>query len=397
MDTQLSTLMRGIEEIISEDELKDLLALGRPLRIKAGFDPTAPDLHLGHTVLLNKLKQFQDFGHEIIFLVGDFTASIGDPSGKNVTRKPLDQAKIDENAKTYTDQIFQILDREKTRVVFNSSWMNKFSAADFVTLASRYTVARMLERDDFTKRYREGQGIAIHEFLYPLIQGYDSVALEADIEFGGTDQKFNLLMGRELQRQMGQKPQVVIMTPIIEGLDGVKKMSKSLNNYIAIKDSPIEMFGKIMSVSDELMWRYYDLLSFESAQSIDQLKKEAKEGANPRDIKVALAKEIVGRFHGEEKADQAYEEFVSRFKHGNLPDEVQEQTLAVEKEGMMIGTLLKESGLTKSVAEAMRMIKQGGVRIDGEKIENRELLLKSGETFVVQVGKRRFKKLTLTD
>jgi len=391
----IETIKRGTEEILLEQDLIDKLKTGKKLRIKAGFDPTAPDLHLGHTVLINKLRQFQLLGHEILFLIGDFTGMIGDPTGKNVTRKPLTQDQVLENAKTYKEQVFKILDPEKTKVVFNSEWMSKMSSAELIQLASRQTVARMLERDDFSKRYAANQPISIHEFLYPLIQGYDSVALEADVELGGTDQKFNLLMGRELQKIHNQTPQTVITLPILEGLDGVQKMSKSLNNYIGVADSPDDMFGKIMSVSDDLMWRYYELLSFESTDTINQYKKDIEAGTNPRDIKFILAKEIITRFHSEEQAQQAQQNFIDRFKKGLVPEDIDEFTMQSETEGLAIGYILKDAGLTKGTGEAIRMIKQGAVKLDGTKVTDTKLIVKSGSTYVLQVGKRKFAKVTI--
>ena len=391
----LSIIKRGAEEILVEDELIERLKLAKPMRIKAGFDPTAPDIHLGHTVLINKMRQFQDLGHEVIFLIGDFTGMIGDPSGKNITRKPLTREEVAENAKTYKEQIFKILDPDKTTIAFNSNWMDKQSAADLIKLAATHTVARMLERDDFHKRYTSGEAIAIHEFLYPLIQGYDSVELHADVELGGTDQKFNLLMGRELQKQAGQAPQIVITMPLIEGLDGVKKMSKSLNNYIGITEKPNDMFGKLMSISDDLMWRYIDLLSFRSQSTITQWRDDVVAGTNPRDIKIQLAEEIVERFHSLEAAKQAHEDFVARFRRNQIPEEMPEVTLATPEEGLRIANLLKEGGLTSSTSEALRMITQGAVRIDGERIEDKNLILTSGTTHDYQVGKRRFARITL--
>ena len=391
----LQQIKRGTEEILVESELVERLASGRPLRVKAGFDPTAPDLHLGHTVLLNKLRQFQDLGHEAIFLIGDFTGMIGDPTGKNVTRKPLTRDEVIENAKTYEQQIFKILDPEKTLVMFNSSWMSEMSAADLIQLAAKHTVARMLERDDFSKRYRSGQPIAIHEFLYPLVQGYDSVALKADVELGGTDQKFNLLVGRQLQEAYGQKPQVVLTMPILEGLDGVQKMSKSLGNYIGIDEPPDEMFGKLMSISDELMWRYFELLSFRPLDEIEALRQEIAGGRNPRDVKFELAREIVARFHSEADAERARQNFVARFQKGALPDDMPEVSLDVPAEGIPVANLLKEAGLTSSTSEALRMIQQGAVRIDGQRIEDRKLVLPPGGSHVCQVGKRRFARVRL--
>ena len=396
VETQLPEIERGAEEILVADDLRAKLALGRPLRIKAGFDPTAPDLHLGHTVLINKLRQFQDLGHEAIFLIGDFTGMIGDPSGKNATRPPLTPEEVAANADTYKEQVFKILDPDKTRVVFNSEWMGKKDAADMIRLASSSTVARMLERDDFSKRYASNQPIAIHEFLYPLVQGYDSVALEADVELGGTDQKFNLLMGRQLQQAAGQKPQVVLTMPLLEGLDGVNKMSKSMNNYVGITDAPDEMFGKIMSVSDELMWRYFELLSFRPLAEIDGLRSRIKNGDNPRDIKFELAEELVARFHDQAAADKARESFVSRFRKNEIPDEMPELTLDCGAAGVLgIAHLLHQAGLVSSTSEAFRMIKQGAVRLDGERVSDKALELAAGQTHIVQVGKRRYARVGL--
>ncbi len=397
LQESLDLIKRGCEEILLESALVDKLKQGRPLRIKAGFDPTAPDLHLGHTVLINKLRQFQDLGHEVMFLIGDFTGMIGDPTGKNSTRPPLTRDEVIENAKSYEQQIFKILEPEKTLVMFNSSWMNGMSAADLIQLAARHTVARMLERDDFHKRYTGGAAIAIHEFLYPLIQGYDSVAMKADVELGGTDQKFNLLVGRELQKQYGQEPQVVITMPILEGLDGVQKMSKSLGNYIGISDPAEDMFGKLMSVSDELMWRYLELLSFRPMSEIESWRKQVDEGVNPRDIKIRLAEELVARFHGSEAAVKAHEAFVSRFRHGALPENPPRVVLNVDSDSLPIANLLKDAGLTSSTSEALRMIKQGAVRIDGERIEERGLAIPSGSTHVFQVGKRRVAEVQLQE
>ncbi len=394
LDT-LSILRRGTEEIISEETLEKRLASGRPLRVKAGFDPTAPDLHLGHTVLLNKLKSFQDLGHEILFLIGDFTGMIGDPTGKNVTRKPLTKAQIKENALSYEEQIFKILDPDRTQVVFNSTWMDAMNTSQLIELAARHTVARMLERDDFSKRYKGGQPIAIHEFLYPLIQGYDSVELKADVELGGTDQKFNLLVGRQLQESYGQSPQVVITMPILEGLDGVQKMSKSLGNYVAIADTPNEMFGKLMSISDTLMWRYFELLSFRPVEEIKNWRIQCDQGANPRDCKVKLALEIVERFHSQSLAASALEAFEARFKRGALPDDIELQRMQVPEEGYPIANLLKDSGLTGSTSESYRVLKQGGVRINGDKVSDSKLKLLQGTTQVYQVGKRKFAKVEL--
>jgi len=392
----LEQIKRGAHEILLESALVERLNEGRSLRIKAGFDPTAPDLHLGHTVLLNKLRQFQDLGHEAIFLIGDFTGMIGDPSGKNVTRKPLSRDEVIENAETYETQIFKILDPEKTLVMFNSSWMNKMDAADLIQLAARHTVARMLERDDFSKRYSSGQPIAIHEFIYPLVQGYDSVALKADVELGGTDQKFNLLVGRQLQEAYGQAPQVVLTMPILEGLDGVQKMSKSLNNYIGIAELPDDMFGKLMSISDELMWRYFELLSFRSLAEIGKLRREMDEGRNPRDIKFELGRELVARFHSQSDADRARDNFIARFQKGALPEDMPEVSLAAGDEGIPIANALKDAGLTPSTSEALRMIRQGAVRIDGERVSDPKLLLVAGTSCICQVGKRRFAQVVIS-
>lgn len=390
----LAEIQRGAEEILVESELIEKLETGRPLRIKAGFDPTAPDLHLGHTVLLNKLKQFQDLGHEILFLIGDFTGMIGDPTGKNITRKPLTSEQVKENAKSYQEQVFKILDPLKTTVVFNSDWMNKMSSADMIRLASHHTVARMLERDDFSKRYKGGQPIAIHEFLYPLIQGYDSVELEADVELGGTDQKFNLLMGRELQKAYGKPQQSILTMPILEGLDGVQKMSKSLNNYIGINDNPKDIFGKIMSISDDLMWRYIDLLSFRTLAEIQQWKDDVSKGQNPIEIKKDFAEEIVARFHSEQEGIQARSGFDNQFKKGQIPDDIDEITLTVGSDGLALANVLKDAGLTSSTSEAFRMIKQGAVKIDGQKIEDKNLVIIQNEEHIFQVGKRKFAKIS---
>ena len=392
----LAELLRGTHEVLLETELVKKLAENRPLRIKAGFDPTAPDLHLGHTVLINKLKQFQDAGHEILFLIGDFTGMIGDPTGKNVTRKPLSREDVENNAKTYQDQIFKILDPAKTTVMFNSTWMNAMSSAELIQLAAKNTVARMLERDDFHKRFTNNQSIAIHEFLYPLIQGYDSVAMKADVELGGTDQKFNLLMGRQLQEAFGQKSQVVMTMPILEGLDGVQKMSKSLNNYIGIADAPGEMFGKIMSISDELMWRYFELLSFRPMSEIAKFNEECQNGANPRDYKFKLAQEIIARFHDETAAVKALENFEARFQRGAIPDEMPEIELKIDGESLGIANLLKEANLTASTSEAIRMINAGAVKIDGEKVENPKLEISADSQHVYQVGKRKFARVKIT-
>ncbi len=393
---ELRELKRGADEVLIESELVERLKLGRPLRVKAGFDPTAPDLHLGHTVLLNKLRQFQDIGHEAIFLIGDFTGMIGDPTGKNATRQPLTRDDVIENARTYEEQIYRILEPEKTLVMFNSSWMNQMDSAGLVQLAAKHTVARMLERDDFQKRYGSGQPISIHEFLYPLIQGYDSVALKSDVELGGTDQKFNLLVGRELQKHYGQKQQVVLTMPLLEGLDGVQKMSKSLGNYIGITESADEMFGKVMSVSDELMWRWFELLSFRPMAEIGRWRKEVSEGANPRDVKFRLAGEIVERFHDRASAEKALENFVARFQKGAIPDEMPEVILTAVDGGIGIAHALKGASLTGSTSEAFRMIKQGAVRVDGQRVEDRDLQLSAGMTHVVQVGKRRYARVTIS-
>jgi len=392
----LATILRGADEVLVEAELVKKLAEGRPLRIKAGFDPTAPDLHLGHTVLINKLKQFQDLGHEVLFLIGDFTGMIGDPTGKNVTRKPLTREAVLANAQTYQEQIFKILDPDKTQVMFNSTWMNAMSPAEFIQLAAKHTVARMLERDDFNKRFKGGQAIAIHEFLYPLIQGYDSVAMKADVELGGTDQKFNLLMGRHLQEIYGQKPQVVLTMPILEGLDGVQKMSKSLNNYIGIADAADDMFGKIMSISDELMWRYFELLSFRPMSEINQWAQDCKDGANPRNYKVKLAQEIIARFHDDAAAVKALDNFEARFQRGAIPDDIEEVELTVAGESYAIPAILRDAGLTASTSEAIRMINQGAVKLDGEKVSDTKLEIAVNSEHVYQVGKRKFAKIKLT-
>ncbi|AUL99437.1 tyrosine--tRNA ligase [Rhodocyclaceae bacterium] len=391
----LALIKRGAEEILVEAELVEKLKSGRPLRVKAGFDPTAPDLHLGHTVLINKMRHFQELGHHVLFLIGDFTGMIGDPSGKNATRPPLTREQILENAKTYQDQVFKILDPERTEICFNSEWMSRLGAAGMIRLASRSTVARMLERDDFAKRYANEQPIAVHEFLYPLCQGYDSVAMKADVELGGTDQKFNLLMGRELQKHEGQAPQTVVMMPLLEGLDGVNKMSKSLGNYIGIAEPPREIFGKLMSISDQLMWRYYELLSFRAASEIDRLRSQVEEGRNPRDVKVMLAQELVARFHGPAAAEDALRDFEARFQRGAIPEEMPEVRVQVGNEGKPIFQVLKQAGLTGSTSEAMRMIDQGGVKLNGERVEDKALVLKAGETVVLQVGKRKFASVVL--
>ena len=395
LEDSLAIIKRGTDEILVEAELVEKLKKNKHLRIKAGFDPTAPDLHLGHTVLINKLRQFQDLGHEVLFLIGDFTGMIGDPTGKSATRPALTRDDVIENARSYEQQIFKILDPTKTLVMFNSSWMNEMSPADLIQLAAKHTVARMLERDDFSKRYKGGQPIAIHEFLYPLIQGYDSVAMKADVELGGTDQKFNLLVGRELQKHYGQDPQVVITMPILEGLDGVQKMSKSLNNYIGIDDAPDEMFGKIMSISDELMWRYFELLSFLPEEDIEKFKQDIEEGINPRDIKFVLGEELVARFHSEAAATQARENFIARFQKGAMPDDIPEKEIAAVDGKLAIANLLKEAGLVQSTSEAFRMIKQGAVKIDGEKIEDKGLEMEAGTEHIYQVGKRRFAKVSI--
>jgi tyrosyl-tRNA synthetase len=390
-------IKRGAEEILLESELLEKLKTGKSLKIKAGFDPTAPDLHLGHTVLINKLRQFQQLGHEVIFLIGDFTGMIGDPTGKNVTRKALTKEDVLANAETYKEQVFKILDPAKTTVAFNSTWMDKLGAAGMLKLASRQTVARMMERDDFKKRYTSGQSIAIHEFMYPLVQGWDSVALEADVELGGTDQKFNLLMGRELQKSEGQRPQTVLMMPLLEGLDGVQKMSKSLNNYIGITDSPTEMFGKIMSISDVLMWRYYELLSFKPMEEVAAYRTKIAEGMNPRDVKIDLAKELIARFHDDAAAETAHQEFINRFQKGAMPDEIEDKVVNIQDDSgeIAIANLLKEAGLVASTSDAMRMIKQGAAKIEGEKITDSKLRIALGTTAVYQVGKRKFAKVTV--
>lgn len=389
-------LARGTEEILLADELKDKLSSGKPLVIKAGFDPTAPDLHLGHTVLINKMKAFQDLGHKVVFLIGDFTGMIGDPTGKNVTRKPLTREDVLKNAQTYKEQVFKILDPAKTEIRFNSEWMTDLGAAGMIKLAAQQTVARMLERDDFKKRYAGGQPIAIHEFLYPLVQGWDSVALQADVELGGTDQRFNLLMGRELQKDEGQRPQTVMMMPLLEGLDGVQKMSKSLGNYIGITEPATDMFGKVMSVSDDLMWRYYELLSFRPLDELAGFKQAIAAGANPRDYKVLLAKELIARFHDEAAAEAAEQDFIQRFSKNAIPDTMPELTLTSDDGSLAIANLLKAADLVGSTSDAMRMIKQGAVKIDGEKVEDTRLVVTAGSTAVYQVGKRKFARITLS-
>jgi len=395
LDEQLDELERGTEEILPEGSLKERLNSKDKLIVKTGFDPTAPDLHIGHTVLINKMRQFQEFGHEVVFLIGDFTGMIGDPSGKNSTRPPLTHEEIAANAETYENQIFKILDPDKTRIEFNSTWMSKMGAEGMIRLAAQHTVARMLERDDFHKRFDGGKPISVHEFLYPLVQGYDSVALKADVELGGTDQKFNLLVGRQLQQNCGQAPQVVLTMPLLEGLDGVQKMSKSLGNYIGITDSPDEMLGKIMSISDELMWRYFELLSFRPLGEISKLESAIDEGKNPRDVKFELAEELVARFHGPDAAEQAKAEFIARFQKGAMPAEIEELSVASNEGNLGIAHLLKEAGLVSSTSEAFRMIKQGAVKIDGERVESRDLVVDAGTRHVYQVGKRKFARVQL--
>jgi tyrosyl-tRNA synthetase len=397
LDETLNLIGRGAEEILVKEELIERLAQHKPLRIKAGFDPSAPDIHIGHTVLLNKLHQFQELGHTVLFLIGDFTGMIGDPTGKNATRKALTKEEVLENAKTYQTQVFKILDPDKTEVLFNSSWIEKLGTKGLIELAGKYTVARMLERDDFHKRYHNNQPISIHEFLYPLIQGYDSVEMRADIEIGGTDQKFNLLVGRELQKHFGQKPQVVMTFPLLEGLDGVNKMSKSLGNYIGITDQPSEMFGKIMSISDSLMWRYFELLSFRSNLEIDTFKRLAEEGTNPRDIKFKLAGEIVARFHSEQAASNAQQAFIDQFQRNAIPTDIPVIQLASLAMGLPVANLLKEAGLTKSTSEAYRLIGEGALRIDGEQIRDKSLLIKPGNSLIFQVGKRRFARVSVIE
>jgi len=399
IDDQLRSIKRGCHELILEDELRDKLRSGRRLRIKLGMDPTAPDLHLGHTVVINKLRQFQELGHQIQFLIGDFTGMIGDPSGKNETRPPLSREQILQNAKTYQDQVFKILDANRTQILFNSKWSDELGAAGLIRLASTWTVARMLERDDFAKRYAGRQSIAVHEFLYPLMQGYDSVAMQSDVELGGTDQKFNLLVGRELQKHYRQPPQCILTMPLLEGLHGPEKMSKSLGNYVGISEPPETIFGKLMSISDELMWRYIEVLSFESMESVAGWKRGVSDGGNPRDIKVRFAREIVARFHGARAAELAVADFEARFRHGELPDQIPEVTVKVPSQvksaGLAIAKVLKESQLVSSVSEALRLIEQGGVRMNGEKVTDKGLAVKIGDTIVLQVGKRRFARVTL--
>ncbi|MBC8209533.1 MAG: tyrosine--tRNA ligase [Gammaproteobacteria bacterium] len=395
VEDALQQIKRGTDEILVESELIKKLKKGKPLKIKAGFDPTAPDLHLGHTVLINKLRQFQDLGHEVQFLIGDFTAMIGDPTGKSTTRPALTRDEVLENAKTYEHQVFKILDAEKTTVLFNSQWMGEMKASDMIQLAARHTVARMLERDDFNKRYKGGQSISVHEFLYPLVQGYDSVAMKSDVELGGTDQKFNLLVGRQLQESYGQEPQVALTMPILEGLDGVQKMSKSLNNYIGITDAPNDMFGKIMSVSDVLMWRYFELLSFRSLGEIAGFRQEIENGRNPRDVKFLLAEEIITRFHDAQSARNAQQDFINRFQKGAIPDDLAEVILEIEQDDISIAALLKMAGLTASTSESFRMIQQGAVKLDSQKVEDRALVLARNTTVIAQVGKRKFAKITI--
>ncbi|MBW8191107.1 tyrosine--tRNA ligase [Neiella marina] len=395
LQTALAEIKRGAEEILVENELVEKLKLNRPLIVKLGADPTAPDIHLGHTVILTKLRQFQQLGHQVVFLIGDFTGMVGDPTGKNSTRPPLTKEQVLANAETYKQQVFKILDPAKTKVVFNSEWLAELGAEGMIKLAAKQTVARMLERDDFKKRYTGGQPIAIHEFMYPLLQGYDSVALNADIELGGTDQKFNLLMGRELQKDAGQKPQVVLMMPLLEGLDGVKKMSKSANNYIGISEPAEQMFGKIMSISDELMWRYYQLLSYRPLAQIEQLKADVAAGTNPRDVKVALAKEIIARFHSQADADAAEQAFIARFQKGAIPDDIEDKEVPATAQEVAIANLLKDAGLVASTSEAMRMIKQGAVKQDGEKVADPKQPVAVGTRAVFQVGKRRIARVSV--
>lgn len=395
IQAQLSIIKKGVEELLLEDELITKLKKGQPLRVKAGFDPTAPDLHLGHTVLLTKMRQLQDLGHHIMFLIGDFTGLIGDPTGKNSTRPPLTVEQIKINAETYAKQVFKILDKDKTEVCFNSLWLNELGAAGMLKLAASQTVARMLERDDFSKRFKSNQPISIHEFMYPLLQGYDSVAMKADIELGGTDQKFNLLMGRELQKQNGQATQVVLMMPLLEGLDGVNKMSKSLGNYIGIAEPATEIFGKIMSISDELMWRYFDLVSLKSVEEISELKQAVANGENPRNVKVQLAMEIVARFHDGESANAALADFETKFKRNEIPEDLEESILTIEDSSIGLAALLKQSNLVASMSEGVRMIAQGGVKVNGEKLSDKNYLFNKGDNFIIQVGKRKFAKLLI--
>jgi tyrosyl-tRNA synthetase len=394
IDEQLAVILRGADELVSEAELVEKLKAGRPLRVKAGFDPTAPDLHLGHTVLINKMRQFQELGHRAQFLIGDFTGMIGDPSGRNATRPPLTREQIADNAKTYQEQVFKILDPDKTEILFNSAWMTELGAAGMIKLASHYTVARMLERDDFAKRFRGNQPIAVHEFLYPLAQGYDSVAMKADVELGGTDQKFNLLVGRELQRDWGQAPQCILTVPLLEGLDGVNKMSKSMGNYVGINEPAGEIFGKLMSISDELMWRYYELLSFRPMSAVNALKADVAGGRNPRDVKVLLAQEIVARFHSPAAAEQALADFEARFRDNAIPENLPETAIAAS-EPIPLVQVMKQAGLVPSTSEALRMIEQGGVKIDGERVSDRALKLAMGTQAVLQVGKRKFARVRI--
>ncbi len=393
----MQELGRGAEEILVEAEFIEKLKKNRPLRVKAGFDPTAPDLHLGHAVLINKMRQFQEAGHHVLFLIGDFTGMIGDPTGKSATRPALTAEQVKQNAETYQEQIFKILDPAKTEIVFNSTWMSQLGSTGLIQLAAKHTVARMLERDDFSKRYKSGQSIAIHEFLYPLVQGYDSVALQADVELGGTDQKFNLLVGRELQRQYGQEQQIVMTMPLLEGLDGINKMSKSLGNYIGITDTPSDMFGKVMSISDELMWRYFELLSFRPLSELKRFKQDVEQGANPRDLKFLLAEELIERFHNKAAAVGAREDFIARFQKGAMPDDIAELSVSAGGDSLPITVLLKNAGLVASTSEATRMIQQGGVKIDGVKVEDRSLLINKGTIAVFQVGKRKFAKVSVTE
>ena len=395
LEAALGLIRRGADEIIREDELRARLERGRPLRVKTGFDPTAPDLHLGHTVLINKMRHFQELGHHVMFLIGDFTGLIGDPSGRDVTRKPLTPEQLAENAETYKQQVFKILDPEKTEICFNSEWGNALGSTGMIKLASSYTVARMLERDDFKKRYAGNQPISIHEFLYPLMQGYDSVVMRADVELGGTDQKFNLLVGRELQKQEGQEAQIALTMPILEGLDGVRKMSKSLENYVGIDEPANEMFGKLMSISDELMWRYYELLSFRSLSEVQRLRNEVKDGGNPRQAKVELALEIVARFHDGKAAKKAEDEFNARFRKGEMPADIEEKQVVIEGETIPVAGLLKKSGLVASTSDGIRMLKQGAVRIDSERVEDGAMAIHAGSSHVYQVGKRRFARVTV--
>lgn len=395
IDEALSLICRGTEEILVQDELVEKLKSGRPLKVKLGCDPTAPDLHLGHTVVLNKLKHFQDLGHEVQFLIGDFTAMIGDPSGKNETRPPLTREEVEANAITYQKQVFKILDPHKTKVIYNSLWMNKLSSVDLIKLASTYSVARMLERDDFHKRFTAGQTIAIHEFIYPLLQGYDSVAMQADIELGGTDQKFNLLMGRELQKHFGQKPQVIMTLPLLPGLDGIRKMSKTLNNYIGIDESADQIFGKVMSLSDETMWLYFELISFRSIDEIKKLRDEVNQGLNPRDVKYLLAEEIAARFHSPQMASRARQNFISQFQQGRLPEEIHSLTIDNQGKSALIANVMKWSELAESASQANRLIEQGAVRVDGERILDRNFQIKPNKEIILQVGKRRFARVTV--